>query len=75
MILEVRVSPGASRNCVQARQGEKLKVYLTKRACEGQANKQLIGILSVYLKVKKYQIRIISGEKSRDKIVEIGERG
>jgi len=72
MIFDVRVSPRASRNHVE-RQGNKFKVYLTKPACEGAANKQLIDLLSSHLKIKKYQIRIKSGEKSRDKLVEIDE--
>ena len=70
MIFDVRVNPRASRNHVE-RQGNKLKVYLTKPACAGMANKQLIDLLSAHLKIKKYQIRIKSGEKSRDKLVEI----
>ena len=70
MIFDVRVNPRASRNHVE-RQGNKLKVYLTKPACEGMANKQLIELLSGHLKIKKYQIKIKSGEKSRDKLVEI----
>ena len=70
MIFDVRVNPRASRNYVQ-RQGNKLKVYLTKPACEGAANKQLIDLLSAHFKIKKYQVSIKSGEKSRDKLVEI----
>ncbi|MDP2927841.1 MAG: DUF167 domain-containing protein [Candidatus Omnitrophota bacterium] len=70
MIFDVRVNPRASRNHVE-RQGNKLKVYLTKPACFGAANKQLIDLLSAYLKIKKYQIRIKAGEKSRDKLVKI----
>jgi hypothetical protein len=72
MIFDVRVNPRASRNHVE-RQGNKFKVYLTKPAVEGAANKQLIDLLSGHLKVKRYQIRIKSGEKSRDKLVEIDE--
>ncbi|MFH0762957.1 MAG: DUF167 domain-containing protein [Candidatus Omnitrophota bacterium] len=70
MILNVRVVPRASRGVVK-RVGEGLKAYLTKPAQEGLANKQLVGLLSEFLKVKKYQIKIIKGEKSRDKVVEI----
>jgi uncharacterized protein len=69
MIFNVRVNPRASRNHV-GRQGNKLKVYLTKPVSEGAANKQLIDLLSAHLKIKKYQIRIKSGAKSRDKLVE-----
>jgi uncharacterized protein (TIGR00251 family) len=70
MIFDVRVKPGASRNRVE-QEGNELKVYLTKPACGGQANKQLIDLLSAYFNIKKYQIRIKSGEKSRNKLVEI----
>jgi len=38
---------------------------------KGRANKRLIEILAEYFGVKKSRIRIISGEKSREKIVEI----
>jgi uncharacterized protein (TIGR00251 family) len=70
MIFEVRVNPRASRNYVE-RQGNKLKVDLTKPACEGAANKQLIDLLSAHFKIKKYQVSIKSGEKSRHKLVKI----
>jgi len=70
MIFDVRVNPKAGRNFV-LRQGDKFKVYLTKPAVDGAANKQLIDLLSKHLKIKKYQIKIKSGEKSRDKLVEI----
>lgn len=70
MILNIRVIPKASRNLVREEKGF-LKVYLTKPACDGLANRQLIERLAEYLKIKKYQIKIIQGEKSRDKRVEI----
>ncbi len=70
MILNVRVIPKASRNLAQEQKGS-LKVYLTKPAQDNLANTQLIELLSKHLKVKKYQLKIIKGEKSRDKLVEI----
>ncbi len=70
MILNVRVNPRASYNRVEQK-GDKLKVYLTKPAAEGMANKQLVDLLSEHFKIKKYKIIIKSGEKSRDKLVEI----
>ena len=72
MILNVRVAPKASRNLVKKCQ-DHLKVYLTKPAQDGLANAQLIDLLSEYLKVKKYQIKIIKGDKSRDKLIEIND--
>jgi hypothetical protein len=70
MILNVRVIPKSSRNLVK-KEDHKLKVYLTRPATEGLANNQLIELLSAYLGIKKYQIKIVKGHKSRDKLVEV----
>ena len=70
MILNIRVVPRASRNLVK-KEGERLKAYLTRPAEDGQANAQLIELLSDYLQVKKYRIKIIKGDKSREKVIEI----
>jgi uncharacterized protein (TIGR00251 family) len=70
MIFNVRITPRASRNRVE-QSGNNLKVYLTKPAAEGLANAQLIDLLSAHFKIKKYQVSIKSGEKSRNKLVEI----
>ena len=72
MILNVRVIPKASRNFVK-KENDNLKVYLTKPAQDGLANTQLIELLSEFLNIKKYQIKIIKGQKSRDKLVEISD--
>ena len=75
MKLEVRVIPRAKKNLLKKENGF-IKVYLTKPACDGQANNQLIEFLSQELKIKKYRIRIVRGETHRHKIVEIdGETG
>jgi len=70
MIFNVRVIPKASRNSV-IKEKEGLKVYLSKPAQDGLANTQLVGLLSEYLRVRKYQIRIIKGHKTRSKVVEV----
>jgi uncharacterized protein (TIGR00251 family) len=70
MILNIRVIPKASRTLIKKENGP-LKIYLTKPAQDGLANAQLIDLLSGYLKVKKYQVRIIKGENSRNKLVEV----
>jgi uncharacterized protein (TIGR00251 family) len=69
VILEIRVIPKSSKAIIKKEDGF-LKAYLTKPAQDGLANKQLIELLAEYLKVKKYQVRIVKGEKSRVKIVE-----
>lgn len=70
MILNIRVIPKSSRSLVKKENGY-LKVYLTRPAQDGLANLQLVDLLSEYLKIKRCQIKIIKGEKSRDKVVEI----
>jgi uncharacterized protein (TIGR00251 family) len=72
MILHVRVVPKSSRTAVKQEEAE-WKVYLTKPAQDGLANEQLREVLSEHLKVKKYRIRIIKGEKSRNKIIEVDD--
>ena len=70
MIFNIRVIPRASGNRVEQIENI-LKVYLTKPAIDGLANAQLIDLLSAHFKIKKYQITIKSGAKSRNKLVQI----
>lgn len=70
MILNIRVIPKASRNLVK-KENDRFKVYLTKPAQDGLANNQLIELLAEYLNLKKYQIKIIKGKHTREKVVEI----
>lgn len=75
----VRVVPNAKRNEVK-KEGERIKVYLTAPPVEGKANKLLIEVLAGHFNCKKSQIKIIKGEKSRGKVIEVlrevnGKRG
>ena len=70
MILNIRVIPQSNRNLIKE-EDKSLKVYLTKPAQDGLANKQLIELLAEHFNIKKYQISIIKGEKSKDKVVKI----
>jgi len=56
------------------KENNSFKAYLTKAAHNGLANKQLIELLANHFKVKKYQIKIIKGEKARNKVIEIDAR-
>ena len=70
MILNVRVIPRSRRNEVKETQNY-LKVNLTSPADKNKANIHLIEILADYFKVRKNQITITKGLKSRDKKIEI----
>ncbi len=70
MILNIRVIAKASRNLIK-KENNYYKAYLTEAPHNGLANKQLIEVLAEHLNLKKYQIKIIRGEKSKDKVIEI----
>ncbi|MFA7662551.1 MAG: DUF167 domain-containing protein [Patescibacteria group bacterium] len=70
MQINIRVIPKAKQNKV-VQEGENYKVWLTTAPVDGKANKELINILSEFFKLKKSQIEILKGHKSRDKIIEI----
>lgn len=70
MILNVKVFPSARKNEIK-REGNCWNVHLTAPAQKGKANKLLIKLLSQELKLKKNQVKIVRGEKSRYKILRI----
>jgi uncharacterized protein (TIGR00251 family) len=71
VILELHVQPGASRSEFAGRHGERIKVRLAARAVDGKANDALIEFLAAHYGVKKRDVRILSGLKSRKKRVEV----
>jgi hypothetical protein len=70
MKIKVRVVPRAKKEKVEEVDGG-LKVYMNEPAIEGRANKKLIEILADHYGIKKYNIKIVLGEKQRDKVMEI----
>lgn len=70
MRINVRVAPKAKHNKVVV-EPDRLKVYLTAPPVEGKANTALIEVLAEHYGVKRSQVRIVKGEKGRDKLVEI----
>lgn len=67
-IIQVRVIPNAKRNEIK-KENKGLKVYLTAPPVEGKANKLLIEILAKHFNYKKSNLRIIKGEKSKNKVI------
>lgn len=66
--INVRVMPRAKKNRIVEEVG-RLKVYLTAPPVDGQANEALIKLLAEHYKIRKSGIRIVQGEKGRDKVV------
>ena len=51
--------------------GDEITVGITAEPQKGKANKELIEKISEHLGVSKSNVRIVSGEKSRKKLVEV----
>jgi uncharacterized protein (TIGR00251 family) len=71
VIFAVRVQPRASKDEIVGEIAGALKIRLQAPALEGRANKALIEFLAELLKTPKGAVRILSGERSRIKRVEI----
>lgn len=71
VVFAVRVQPRASRNEVSGVVEAALKVRLQAPAVEDRANEALREFLAELLKKPKSAVRILSGERSRTKRVEV----
>jgi uncharacterized protein (TIGR00251 family) len=69
--LRIKVLPRSSVNGIMGFEGDVLRVKVTAAPIDGSANQNLIQLLSKSLKVGKDSIRIMSGQKSRLKVVRI----
>ena len=67
----VRVQPRASKNEVSGVMDGALKIRLQAPAVENRANEALCAFLAELLKRPKSAVRLLSGERSRSKRVEI----
>jgi len=71
LVLAVRVQPRASRDEVVGEMDGALKIRLQAPAVEDRANDALCEYLAALLKTPKSAVRILSGERSRIKRIEI----
>jgi uncharacterized protein (TIGR00251 family) len=65
------VTPNAGGNEITGWRGEVLHIKIAAPPEKGKANRELIDFLGRELGVKKSAIRIVKGETSRGKIIEI----
>ena len=69
--LWVRVQPNASKNEIVGFSDGILKVKIAAPPVAGKANAELVAFLAKRLGVSRNQITIVSGEKSRNKLIAI----
>jgi len=71
VVFKVKVEPRSSRRMVAGLHGDALKIKLTSAPVEGKANEELIEFLSELLNVKKSAVKILQGQSSKQKVIEI----
>ena len=70
--IEVKVEPRSSQKGIAGvMENNVLKIKLTSPPVEGAANEQLIEVIAEALKVKRSQVKVIRGQSSKRKVVEI----
>lgn len=69
--LRVAVTPGGAKDALGGLCEDRLRVRLRAKAVEGRANAALTDFLASCLGLRPRQVAIVSGEKSRRKIVRI----
>jgi len=67
----VRVQPRAAKDEIAGAMNGALKIRLQAPALENRANEALVDLLAGLLKRPKAAVRILSGERSRNKRIEI----
>ena len=67
VIFKVIVQPRGSKNEIIGLQSDALKIRLTAPPVEGAANKMCIEFLAKSLKVRKSDVEIVRGQRSKTK--------
>ncbi len=70
MIFEVKVVTNSDKPGVWE-QEDTVKVKVKSLPFDGKANKEVVELLAAHFKVDEKKVRIVSGEKSKKKTVEI----
>ncbi len=71
-LVRIRVLPRSSRNEVVGEMDNGvLKVKLNSAPVDGEANVELVKLLSKYFGVGKSDVKIVKGKRSKDKVVEV----
>jgi len=67
ILVKVLVQPRAAKNEIVGLQGDMLKVKLTAPPVDGAANRMCRDYVAKALKVRRSQVEMVSGHKSRSK--------
>jgi len=73
LVLRVTVLPRSSATRIVGFEGDTLRVKVQGAPVNGEANRDLIALLSKHLRVPKKRIEIISGHSSRKKLIKLSD--
>ena len=71
VIFKIKVQPGAAKNEILGVQEDALKIRINAPPVKGKANRALIDFLAEKLEVRKSEIEILSGHRSRIKKIRV----
>jgi len=71
VLLEIRVIPRASKTTVGGSRDGRLVVRVTAPPVDGAANLSAVAALAQTLRLPRQAVRLVAGETSRNKVVEI----
>ena len=74
--ITVRLTPRASRTAIEFTDSARLRdatlrVWVTAPAIDGRANRALERLLAKQLSVARGSVRVVAGERSREKVIEV----
>ena len=74
MVIRVRVIPKAPESDIVGRIGSTIRLKVAAPAIDGAANLELCSFLADFFEVRPRSVKIVRGEKGREKTVEIEGR-
>ena len=73
MKIQVKVKPG-SKTEELSREGDSFIIKVKEPPKEGKANQAVIKLLAEHFGVPQSQVRILSGFRNRNKVIEVAEK-
>ena len=70
-IIKLIVKPNSAKNFIEGAYLDRIKIRIASPPEKGKANRELIKFISEKLEIPKKNIKIISGERSHYKVLEI----
>jgi len=72
MKIQVKVKPSSKTEAI-GQEGDSFIVQVKEPPKEGKANQAVVRLLAEHFSVPKSQVRILSGFRSRNKVIEVVE--